>query len=183
MKKNTRKIPREPFEIKSAMSGFLPDTAIHKKGNLYIQEASNSFIIFFLIMLVCSVICLFLPLATMPKYLIAGGILWGGFCTLIPLVIMKSVSQKVIIDRDNGIIKIIKQGLEENIPIQELIGLQVVYQNDSATQYNKSGFQLILVRESSEGNYERYFLYKHKNESFVKSLAKQYNDIMGLKII
>jgi hypothetical protein len=134
-------------------------------------------------MLLLSVTCLFLPISGMGKYLIAGGVFWAGLCTLIPLIIMKTVLKKVMIDRDNGMIKIIKNGIEENIPIQELIGLQIIYQNDTATQYNKSGFQLILVREPSENNYERYCLYKHKNQSFVKYLAKQYKDIIGLKII
>ena len=183
MNKNTKKVPTEPFEINSATSGFLPDKAIHRKGDLYIQEPSYSFIIFFLVMLLCSIMCIFLPLDNKSKYMIAGVVLWGGVCVLIAYIIMKKVSQKIIIDRDNGMIKIIKKGLEQNIPIKEIIGLQILYQVDSSTQYNKSGFQLILVRKSDEGNYERYLLYKHKNQSFVKSLGKQYKDIIGLNII
>ena len=180
-----KKIPREPLDINYVSTGFLPDVAIHKKGKLYIQEPSHSYIIFCIIMIIISVCFLFSPIQTQPKYIIAGGILWAGLCTLIPYFIIRNKAQKICINKNEGILIITKAGIEKKIPLNDLVGLQIIYHNVPTTndRFNISGYQLILVYHRNSKSYERHYLYKHKSHSFVKSLAKQYENLIGLKII
>jgi hypothetical protein len=180
-----KRISREPFAVHYVSTGFLPDIAIHQKKGFYVQEPSYSYIIFCMIMALISICFLFLPIETGPKYILSGGILWAGLSTLIPYFIIKSKSQKIIINKKENKLKIITNMFTNEILIDDLVGLQIVYHNVPAKndRYNTSGFQLILVEKDKNNNYKRYFLYKNKSQSLVKSLAKQYYKLLKIKVI
>ena len=153
---NTKlKIPSEPLDINYTSTGFLPDTALHKRGNRIIQECSYSCPVYFTVALVASIMACFLPWNGSAKYILAGGILWSGLCVMIYYIIRIGFCQTVTVNKDKGTLIIKKANSETIIPESEITGLQICYHKlrSANNSQDLSGYQLNLVRQMEGGNY------------------------------
>lgn len=98
---STFDIPNEPLVVNHTSTGFLPDIAIYERDGVLHHESSHSHFVFASLMAMLAIVAVIWPMP-MPesfgmdlRYFIAAGLLWGGFCGLIPYFVRNRFGQYV----------------------------------------------------------------------------------------
>jgi len=199
---STIDIPTEPLVVNHTSTGFLPDIAIHERDGVLHHESSHSHFVFASLMAILAIIAVLWPTPTPNsfgidlRYFIAGALLWGGFCGLIPYFIRNRFGQYITFDTIEKVITVQGGSFRKSIanrildPIVESFVLlphqepiRIRFADVLAIQMAGAGpYQANLVYLEN-GELRRHNLYQHASYKRILKLVERYSKIGPFDVV
>jgi hypothetical protein len=171
-------IPHGPIQLGYSLGGFLPQVALHRRGQVFYQQSSYWHVGVAVPFVLAAAVFCFLPLETYPKCVWAGFFLVGGICGALPYFVRNRFGQVIRIDPQRETLSIQDPAGERTIAWSQIVGLQLCRQDNPA-----SSLQLNLIWREASGAIERRCLATHEVRRFIVGLARKYESLLPFKII
>ena len=176
-------IDKSPVRSNAKSMGWFPDVGLHSRGGVTVQESSYAMLWFAMFLFSAAIACCFIPweersfLGRGPKviYFIAGGLAWGGICTVGMYVIRNAIGERITIDSEAATVTIKSRDGDSEFPLSNLIGIQIC--GDACT-----GYQSNLVYSTPSGEIVRHCLHCHISKWHCERLAVQYRSRCGIVV-
>jgi hypothetical protein len=184
----TAEIPREALSVHHNSSGFLPQVGLHRRGDLFRQESSYSHFWLSGVLLACAVVLALLPWHTRAnvggelKYWVAGILVFGCVCSVVPYFIRNAWGQTITIDPKKQTLCITTDDFSRKLTWEQVIGLQIC-RRKVPRDSEMNGYQLNLVWRDAEGAVRRHCLLQHSLRGFAVRLARRYESLFAFRLI
>jgi len=178
--------------IRHTYTGFVPPIGLHRRGGVFYQESSYSFLWFFGVMIALAIGLAASPLETDAnpggklKYWLAGICVWGGICGLGAFFVRNAFGQTIIINPQNQTLcikrRIKRRITNQTIAWSDVIELQVCEQRIPEDPKD-DGYRLNLVWKDSSGSVHRHCLLGHAIRRYVVALGERYESSFGFRVL
>ena len=195
-------IPTEPLTVSHTSTGFLPDIALHQRGEKWHHESSYSHFWFFGIMCVLGLVVCFIPwdartFFNFPvRYFVAAGFLWGGICGLLPFYIRNRIGQHIVVDTTAETVTIDQRDTSNVLSAAFTDPTAILTADPPAQPTRTISFSDVLgIQITGSGPYQANIVYRdgeaiarhnlvnHGAKSFPKSIANAYCLAGGFQLI
>jgi len=169
-------------------TGFLPPIGLHRRGGVFYQESSYSFLWFFGVMLAAATALALSPwdmdanIGGKLKYWLAGICVWGAICGLAAFFLRNAFGQTIIINPQNQTLCIKRRKTNQTIAWSDVIGLRVCEQRIPEDSKD-DGYRLNLVWKDSSGSVHQHCLLGHAIRRHVVALGERYESCFGFRFM
>lgn len=176
-------IPTTYLSSRSTSIGWLPDTGLIVRGNVAQQGMSHWVWLHALLLLGVGVpIALSLPAPFHARLALCLVPISGSIAVIIAVPWWNQLtSTRVIVDRTEQVVRVIRQRREQAIPWTQVVALQVLESPPGAKR--RRSCQLNLVYVTSGNEIDRRHLYSAAIGYYVKRLASAYESFTGWPVV